>query len=119
MKRILALALLMTGCAAVPVVPGDAANAEQVELEVAGQVTDACHVPDAQPTRTIILRAAGELDALATTQTDSRGGYRFQVAAPATAARRLYIETNGRKALANQRYGAERALTADLNLPCG
>lgn len=119
MKRILAWALLSTGCAAVPLVPSEAASAEKVDLEVVGQVTDACHVSEAQPARIVILRAAGELDALATTRTDARGGYRFQVAAPPTAARRLYIETDGRKALAHQRYGAERALVADLNLPCG
>ncbi len=111
MKKVLLSLVVLSGCAGV----GLRGESEAV-VEVVGHVTNGCHVAGAQPQEQVTLRAAGELDAVATTQTDSTGAFSFVV--PSDAKRKLYIEARGKKALATSRSDTTRKLVAELALPC-
>lgn len=115
MKNALPFLLMLSACATAPV-RGELAK-DEASFEVTGHVTNACHVPGGQPQEQVVLRLAGELDAVATTQTDSSGAFSF-VVPPGDAKRKFYIESRGRKAMATSRYDSSRTLVAELTLPC-
>jgi hypothetical protein len=115
MKMALTLVVLCCGCAAAPVRSGEAVD--EASFEVTGHVTNGCHIAQAQPRESVTLRAAGELDAVATTQTDATGAFSF-VVPPGDAKRKFYIEARGSKAMAVSRYDSSRTLVAELTLPC-
>jgi hypothetical protein len=115
MKNALPFLMLFSACATAPIRSTGAVD--EASFEVTGHVTNGCHVPGAQPQEQVTLRAAGELDAVATTQTDSTGAFSF-VVPPGDAKRKFYIESRGKKAMANARYDSMRTLVAELTLPC-
>jgi hypothetical protein len=108
--------VMLSACASAPIVPGS--GAEGVPLEVVGHVTRACAVSEPQPNVAVTLRAAGELDALGTTQTDANGAFRFSVVAPSKLSDRLLIEAQGARTRATQRFSADRTLVAEVRVPC-
>ena len=116
MNKLLPILMLLSACATGSAARGGGA-ADDAAIEVVGHVTNTCHVAGAQPLEQVTLRAAGELDAIGTTQTDATGAFTFVVPA-GDSKRKLYIEARGKKAMANQRYEASRSLVAELTLPC-
>jgi hypothetical protein len=116
MRSVLIAVVFLSGCATVPIAgAGDVKTA--VPVEISGHVTQACAVNAGQANVTVTLRAAGELEPLATAVTDATGAFTFRVQAPSDHAR-LLVEAQGRKALATQQYSEGGPLIAELRLPC-
>lgn len=115
MRSVLIAVVFLSGCATVPIA-GSAGEAVQ-PVEVSGHVTQACAVANGQANVTVTLRAAGELEALATAVTDGTGAFSFKVQPPSAHAK-LLVEARGRKALAMPPYIEGGALVAELRLPC-
>ncbi len=100
----------MAGCAGV-----QHGSSEQPQVEVVGHVTTTCAT---QGQKSVTLRAAGELDALDTTQTDAQGAFKFSFAPKFDPKATIFIEADGHKAIARPQSNAKNVLVAELTLPC-
>ena len=119
MRRFTLLWVAVSGCAGLPVA-GDGPNlAARLPVEVVGHVSRSCPVSEPQSRESVALRAAGEPDALETTQTDASGAFSFRVVPPGDLTAPLFIEARGVRALAKQRLNSKQSLVAELTLPCG
>ena len=98
---------MLVGCATVST-SGDKA------VEVVGQVTK-CAAP---VQKSVTLRAAGEVDALDTQQTDEKGSFKFSVAPQLDPKATIFIEADGHKAVARPQTNSKNVLVAELTLPC-
>jgi len=108
MLRSLTIILLMAGCA------GVSQSTKGPPVEVVGQVTR-CAAPAHQ---SVTLRAAGELEALDTTNTYEKGAFKFSVDKAFDRAATIFIEADGHKAVARPQSNAKNLLVAELTLPC-
>jgi hypothetical protein len=116
MRSVLIAVVFLSGCATVPIA-GAGGEKTAAPIEVSGHVTQACAVNAGQANVTVTLRAAGELEPLATAVTDGTGAFSFKVQPPSAHAK-LLVEALGRKALATQQFSEGGPLIAELRLPC-
>jgi hypothetical protein len=114
MYRFSLLLSLLAGCATV----STAGQGSAPPIEVIGHVTTTCAATGSQPREPVTLRAAGVLDALDTTRTDSSGAFHFRVIPPDDPDETLFVESRGQKAFVRPESNTKDVRVAELTLPC-